>query len=156
MAIYSCGNLLGCRTLLDWTQVRSELPGLFSGKRDVSARRKNLIIYFALQKAAPFHVCIAAHNGQYMLLHGEEELQILLDFILFGALLERSRWTDPLPFPGKEDRLAFSDISLSGQERLLSTKIPHCDFSVGTRKELESLQICYRDAASASICLPIR
>lgn len=155
MAIYSCDNLLGCKTLLDWAQVKSELPQLFSGKREVSDRRKNLVVYFALQDAAPFHVCVAAHNGQYMLLHGGEELQILLDFILCGAPLERSRWTGPLPFPGTENRLTFADIPLGCQERLLATRIPHCDFSVGTEKELESLRIYYRDAASASISSPI-
>lgn len=154
MAIYSCNNLLGCQTLLDWAQVKSELPQLFSGKEIANIQHKNLILYFAMQKIAPFHVCIVTYKEQYMLIHGEEELRILLDFVLCGTSLEKCQWTILQPFPGRE-RLTFSDLPLSCKERMLATKIPHCDFSVSTGWELELLQSYYSAAALSSIAFPI-
>lgn len=155
MAIYSHKNLLGCTTIQDWTIVKKELPQLFNSRNGLNARNRETLIYFALQKTALFHVCIASYRGQYWLLHGTQELQILLDFILCGTSLMRNTWTLPLPFPGEGAQCTFSNLSMQMRERLLATKIPHCDLSVSTAQEMECLYAHYNDGTSDSICLPI-
>ncbi len=155
MAIYPCNNLLGCQTLLDWTQVKKELPHLFHDAKPINIQSKNLILYFALQKVAPFHVCIVAYKDQYMLLHGKVELQILLDFILCDTSLERSQWISPHPFPSKKKNLSFWNLPLSHKERILATRIPHCDFCVTAEDELELLQSYYSADASLSMREPM-
>lgn len=155
MAIYAHKNLLGCRTILDWTVAKEELPQLFDGKGDLSAQRRDTVIYFALQNTALFHVCVASYKGQYQLLHGAQELHVLLDFILCGAPLIRNSWTLPLPFPGKGEQCFFSSLTIQMRERLLSTKIPHCDLSVDTVPEMECLRAHYNTGTSDSICFPM-
>lgn len=157
MAIYPHKNLLGCRTVQDWTVVKEELPQLFDDRRRLNAKRRDAVIYFALQKTALFHVCIASYKGQYRLLHGTQELLALLDFILYGAPLTRNTWTLPLPFPGDGEQCTFSSLSMQMREQLLATRIPHCDVSVGTIGELECLSSYYSDGIgiSDSICLPM-
>lgn len=144
MAVYSCSNLLGCRTLLDWTRISSELPQLFRSEGDISAWRRNQIIYCALQGAVLFRVCVAKYKQQYVLLEGRQELQVLMDFVVCAAALDRHGWKGSLPFPVDKEQLIFSDIPLCDKERLLSIEIPHSDFIVTTEKEMESLQAYYK------------
>lgn len=155
MAIYPHRNLLGCKTIQDWTIVKEEMPQLFDSRNGINARHRETVIYFALQKTALFHVCIASYKGQYWLLHGTQELQALLDFILHGVPLIRNTWTLPLPFPVEGTQCAFSNLSMQMRERLLATRIPHCDISVSTAQEMECLCTHYSDGTSNSICLPM-
>lgn len=155
MAIYPHNNLLGCRTIQDWTIVKEELPQLFDGKSGLNAQRREMIIYFALQKTALFHVCVVSYRGHYQLLHGTQELQVLLDFILCGTPLIRDTWTLPLPFPGEGAQCTFASLSMQMRERLLATRIPHYDFSIGTAQEMECLCMHYSTGISDSICLPM-
>lgn len=155
MAIYPHRNLLGCKTIQDWTTVKEEMPQLFDSRNSLTARRRETVIYFALQKTALFHVCIVSYKGQYRLLHGTQELQVLLDFILYDAPLIRNTWTLPLPFPGEGTQCTFSTLSMQTRECLLATRIPHCDISVSTAQEMECLCTHYSAGTSDSICLPI-
>lgn len=139
MAIYPHNNLLGCTTIQDWTIVKEELPQLFDGKSCLSTQRREAIIYFALQKTALFHVCVVSYSGRYQLLHGAQELQVLLNFILCGTPLIRDTWTLPLPFPVEGDQCTFASLSMQMRERLLATRIPHYDFSISTAQEMECL-----------------
>ncbi len=155
MAIYPHNNLLGCRTIQDWTIVTEELPQLFDGKSSLNTQRREAIIYFALQKTALFHVCVVSYRGHYQLLHGTQELQVLLNFILCGTPLMRDTWTLPLPFPGKGAQCTFASLSMQMRERLLTTRIPHYDFSISTAQEMECLCMYYSTGTSDSICLPM-
>ena len=155
MAIYPHKNLLGCTTIQDWTIVKNEMPQIFERRNGLNARDREIVIYFALQKIALFHVCIASYRGRYWLLHGMQELQVLLDFIVCGVPLIRNTWSLPLPFPGEGTQCTFSNLSMQMRERLLATKIPHCDLSVSTTQEMECLYARYINGASDSICLPM-
>lgn len=155
MAIYPHNNLLGCRTIQDWTTVKEEFPQLFDKKIDLNIQRRETIIYFALQRTALFHVCVVSYKGQYQLLHGTQELQVLLDFVLCGTPLIRDTWTLPLPFPGKGTQCTFASLSTRMRNLFLTTKVPHYDFSISTVQEMECLYMHYSTKMSDSICLPM-
>ena len=155
MAIYPHRNLLGCRTLRDWTIISKELPQLFNRKNNLSMQRKNAVIYFALQNTALFHACVATYQNHYLVLDGAEELYVLMDFILREVPLLQSTWTLPVPFPGDGSKCSFSNLSIQKREQLLETRIPHSDLSVNTVQEIECLYSYYRDGISDSICFPI-
>lgn len=155
MAIYPHKNLLGCKTIQDWTIVKEELPQLFDSTRGINAQRRDAVIYFALQRTALFHVCVVSYKGQYRLLKGARELQYLFDFIICGVPLIRDTWTLPLAFPMEGTQCTFSSLSMQMREHLLSTKIPHCDLSVSTTQEMKYLCAYYSDGISDSICLPM-
>lgn len=155
MAIYPHNNLLGCSTIQDWTIVKKEMPQLFDGRISLNTQRREEVIYFALQKTALFHVCVVSYRGQYQLLRGTQELQVLMDFILCGAPLMRDTWTLPMPFPVEEAQCTYSGLSMQARERLLAAKIPHCDISVSTAQEMEYLCTHYSDGISDSISLPM-
>lgn len=155
MSIFASMNLLCCNTLRDWAVIRSELPQLFRNNEILSPQYRNMLLYFAMQNAAPFHVCTVQYREEFLLLHGGSELQTLLEFLFFNAPVERRQWQFPIRLPGEKDLATISDFSLEEKFRILSTKIPHCDFSIDSAKDLELLHKYYTSCVSPSICSPI-
>lgn len=155
MSIYPHKNLLGCKTIQDWMIVKKELPQLFDNKEILTTQRRQEILYFAMQKVALFNVCVASYKGKYQLLYGTQELQVILNFIQCSTLLIRDAWILPLPFPSKEAQCTFSSLSMQMRERLLATRIPHCDLIVSTAQEMEFLCARYSTGTSNSICSPM-
>jgi len=152
MAIIANRNLLGCDTLRDWAVVRSELPYILEDEPGVDPRRRDALIYFALQGAAPFHICAVLCQERILLLHGAAELRTLTDFMFCGAPVERERWRFPLPLPGDKPCLTASDFSPGERERVLTVRIPHCDFTVDSQEDLEALRAYYTSFTSSEIC----
>lgn len=144
MAIIANRNLLGCSTLRDWSVVRSERPDILGDGAGVPDQYRNMLLYFAMQGAAPFHVCITLYRRQILLIHGAAELRTLLDF-LFGpaAPVERKQWHCPQPLPGDKPRFTVADLSYWERERILSTPIAHSDFTVESQEDLEFLRAYY-------------
>lgn len=155
MSIIANINLLCCNTLQDWAVVRSELPQLFRDNENLTPQYRSMLIYFAMQNVAPFHVCTVLYREKFLLLHGGAELRTLLEFLFFNAPVERQQWQFPIRLPGENDPATISDFSQEGKRRILSTRIPHCDFSIDSPKDLELLRKYYTSCVSPSICSPI-
>lgn len=155
MSIIANMNLLCCNTLQDWAVVRSELPQLFRNSKNLAPQYRSMLIYFAMQNVAPFHVCTVLYREKILLLHGESELHTLLEFLFFNAPVERQQWQFPIRLPGKKSLATITDFSLEEKRRILSTRIPHCDFSIDSLKDLELLRKYYTSCVSPSICSPI-
>ncbi len=153
MAIIPNRDLLGCNTLRDWAAVSSEMPQLLEGEgAGLPPQRRNMLLYFALQGAAPLHTCIVRYQRQFLLLYGAAELRALLDFLFLGTPVEREAWRFPLPLPGDKPRLTAADLPRSERERILSVRTPHCDFTVDTREDMELLRTYYMPMTSSAIC----
>lgn len=155
MSISASENLLCCNTLRDWGVVRSELPHLFRCNKKLNVQQRNLILYFAMQNAIPFHVCTVFYRKNFLILHGQQELQALLEFMFLNVPVNRQLWPFPLHLPGKTDLVTISDFSYEEQCRILSTKIPHCDFNIDSAEDMNMLHSYYTSFASSSSCSPI-
>lgn len=155
MAIIVNRNLLGCSTLRDWAAVNSELPHIMRNAPEVAPERRNMLLYFAMQGAAPFHTCTVLYRQQVLLLYGAAELRVLLDFLFRGVSIERELWRFPLPLPGDKPQLTAAELSSRERERIFSTRVPHCDFTVDTQVELDTLRAYYTSPVSAAICCPM-
>lgn len=115
-----------------------------------------MLLYFAMQGAAPFHVCITLYRKQILLIHGAAELRTLLDFLFCTtAPVEREQWHFPQPLPGDEPHFTAANLSCGERERMLSTPVAHSDFTVESQEELELLRSYYTPFASSTIRLPM-
>lgn len=155
MSIFVSKNLLCCNTLRDWSIIRSELPHLFCCDNKLNPHQRNMILYFAMQNAIPFQVCTVLYHKEFLILHGQQELQALLEFMFLNAPINRQLWSFPFQLPGKGNLITISDFSHEERHRILSTKIPHCDFSVDSATDLNMLSTFYMSFVSSTICSPI-